>query len=91
VTFEIEVGELEKHRLQYEFSQLLGRLTITVDKKVCKRSVRLINEPVLEVHSFEIGEIERSLVRIEKERKQLFGHKNRLYVNNRLVRVFEGM
>ena len=26
-----------------------------------------------------------------EERKPLVGHKNRLYVNNRLVRVFEGI
>jgi hypothetical protein len=30
-------------------------------------------------------------VRIEKERKQLLGCRNRLYVNNRLVKVFNGM
>jgi hypothetical protein len=43
------------------------------------------------VHVFVVGEQEKSQVRIEKERKPLLGHRNRFYVNNRLVRVFEGV
>jgi hypothetical protein len=89
--FSIEIGETEKHRLDYQFNQLLGTLVIKINEQLIKRSVRLINEPVLEVHVFAVGRNEQSVVRIEKERKQLFGHKNRLYVNNRLVKVFEGV
>ena len=89
--FAIEIGEIEKHRLEYEFNQLFGLTVIKVDKQVFTRSYRLINEPVLEVHHFEVGYQESSVVRIEKERKPLVGHRNRLYVNNRLVRVFDGV
>lgn len=89
--FSMEIGETEKHRLDYQFNQLLGTLIIKINEQLIKRSVRLINEPVLEVHVFVVGQSEQSVVRIEKERKQLFGHKNRLYVNNRLVKVFEGV
>ena len=56
-----------------------------------RKSRRFINEPVLEVHAFVVGDQEKSEVRIEKERKQLLGCRNRLYVNNRLVRVFSGV
>jgi len=91
VRFAIEIGDTEKHRLEYNFNQLLGSLVIKVNEKPIKKSVRLINEPVLEVHAFVVGEHEKSSVRIEKERKQLLGCKNRLYVNNRLVRVFSGI
>jgi hypothetical protein len=88
--FAIEIGDTEKNRLEYNFNQLLGTLLVKVNEKPVKRSIRLLNEPVLEVHVFVVGEQERSTVRIEKQRKQLLGHTNRLYVNNRLLRVFEG-
>ena len=87
--FNIQVGDREKHQIDYEFNQLLGRLTIKINEKPVKESVRLVNEPLLEVHVFVVGEQEKSQVRIEKERKPLLGHRNRFYVNNRLVRVFE--
>jgi hypothetical protein len=91
VKFAIEIGDTEKHRLEYNFNQLMGSLVIKVNDKPVKESVRLINEPVLEIHAFVVGNHEKSSVRIEKERKQLLGCKNRLYVNNRLVKVFKGI
>jgi len=91
VRFVIEIGEWEKNRLDYQFNQLLGTMTIKVNERVLKKSVRLINEPVFEVHAFVVGEYEKSRVRIEKQRKQLLGQRNCLYVNNRLVKVFDGV
>jgi len=85
--FIIEFGEKEKHRLEYNFNQLIGRLVIKVNERPVKTVYRLMNEPVYEVHVFEIGRFEKSEVRIEKERKQLYGHRNRVFVNNRLVKV----
>ena len=89
--FAIEIGDTEKHRLEYHYNQLLGSLLIKVNERPVKQSLRLINEPVLEVHDFVVGQYEKSSVRIEKERKPLFGCKSRLYVNDRLVRVFNGI
>ena len=89
--FAIEIGDIEKHRLEYHFNQLLGSLVIKVNEKPIKKFVRLLNEPLLEVHDFVVGDQEKSSVRIEKERKPLMGCKNRLYVNNRLVKVFSGL
>lgn len=89
--FAIEIGDTEKHRLEYHFNQLLGSLVIKVNEKPIKKAVRLINEPRFEVHDFVVGNQEKSSVRIEKERMPLVGCRNRLYVNNRLVRVFSGM
>ena len=91
VKFAIEIGDVEKHRLEYHFNQLLGSLVIKVNQQPIKKSVRLINEPLLEVHAFVVGDHEKSDVRIEKERKPLLGCKSRLYVNNRLVKVFNGL
>jgi hypothetical protein len=91
VKFAIEIGDTEKHRLEYDFNQLLGRLVIKVNERPIKQSVRLLNEPILEVFAFPVGDHEKSDVRIEKERKPLFGCRNRLYINNRLLRVFDGV
>src|ERR1019366_10365557 len=65
VKFVIEIGDTEKHRLEYNFNQLLGSLVIKVNEKAIKKSVRLINEPVLEIDAFEVGDHEKSDVRIE--------------------------
>jgi hypothetical protein len=89
--FTIEVGEKEKHRIDYEFNQLLGRLLIKINEEPVKETVRWVNEPVLEVHVFVVGHQEKSHVRIEKQRKPLLGHTNRFYVNNRLLKVIEGV
>lgn len=89
--FAIEIGDTEKHRLEYHFNQLLGSLVIKVNERPVKKAVRLINEPLLEVHDFVVGDQEKSSVRIEKERMPLVGCRNRLFVNNRLVKVFSGL
>ncbi len=89
--FTIEIGESEKHRLEYDFNQLLGSLLIKINENPVKQSLRLVNEPVYEVYVFVVGKYEKATVRIEKERKPLLGHKNRLYVNDRLLKVYEGI
>jgi hypothetical protein len=88
--FSFEVGELEKHQVEFNFNQLCGTLLIRVDDQPVYQSTRLLNEPVHEVFDFMVGNAERCPVRIEKRRKPLFGSRNILYVNHRLMRVVEG-
>ena len=89
--FAVEIGEVEKHVVEFKFNQLYGSLLIQVDDQPIHQSTRLFNEPSREVYQFMVGEQERSTIRIEKSRKQLFGHRNCVFVNNRLTRVFEGL
>jgi hypothetical protein len=89
--FSIVIGETERNRLEYKFNQLFGSLLIKVNEQPIKQATRLVNEPVLEVHILVVGKFEKSTVRIEKERKPLLGHRNRLYVNNRLLKVYDGI
>ncbi|MEO7298916.1 MAG: hypothetical protein ABI042_10115 [Verrucomicrobiota bacterium] len=89
--FSLEIGETEKHNIKYTFNQLFGRLTITVNDKPIKRCLRLFDEPLRELHVFTLGEREKFAVKIEKERKLLFGQKNRVFVNDRLVKYCEGV
>ena len=89
--FSLEIGEAEKHTIEYEFNQLLGTLTIKVNEKPVKKHVRLFDEPVKELHVFVVGNQEKMAVKIEKERKLLFGQRNRVFVNDRLVKYCEGV
>ncbi len=91
MTFSLEIGETEKHLLEFEFNQLFGKLVIKLNNREVKRSVRLFSEPVRESHAFELGEKELLSVRIEKQRKLLYGQKYQVFVNERLVRAFEGV
>jgi len=72
--FKLEVGEEEKHTVEFDFNQLRGTLVIRVDEKPIVQSRRLVNEPIREVFQFVVGEKQKSAVRIEKRRKQLLGH-----------------
>jgi hypothetical protein len=89
--FNLEIGEAEKHVVEFNFDQLLGQLVIMVNKQEVKRSVRLFNEPLKETHTLQVGDGERLIVRIEKERKLLFGQKCRVFLNDRLYKFYEGV
>jgi hypothetical protein len=89
--FSFEVGDLEKHHVEFNFNQLCGTLRISVDNKPIHRATRFLNEPIHEVFDFMVGNTERWPVRIEKRRKPLFGSRNVVSVNHRLVRVVEGL
>lgn len=89
--FCLEIGELEKHTIEYHFNQLFGTLMIKVNDHPVKRHRRLFDEPIKELHTFVVGNQERLSVKIEKERKLLFGQRNRVFVNDRLVKYYEGV
>jgi len=89
--FCLEVGELERHTIEFDFNQLLGELKIRVNRQEVKRNIRLFDEPLTETHTLQVGETERFTVRIEKERKLLFGQKCRVFVNDRLYKCYEGV
>ena len=88
--FTLEVGETEKHLVEFNFNQLAGTLVISVNNQPVVKSTRWFNEPLREVFTLEVGGQRKSAVRIEKQRKPLFGHRNVVYVDNRLARVVEG-
>lgn len=89
--FCIEVGQVEKHTIDFNFNQLLGHLVIKVNSKEVKRSLKLLDEPLKETHIIEVKGIEQITVKIEKERKQLLGHRCRVFLNDRLFKYFESV
>jgi hypothetical protein len=88
--FKIEVGDVEKHLVEFNHNQLIGSLLIKVDHQPILKTTRLVNEPVEEVYQFMVGQLEKTEVRIEKIRKQLFGHRSNVYVGKRLAKVYDG-
>jgi len=91
MNFSIVVGDVEKHIIDFNFNQLLGRLVIKVNQTEVKRQVKLIDEPLKESHVIQVGNQERLTVRIEKRRKQLLGQKCSVFLNNRLLQCYEGI
>ncbi len=89
--FCLEVGETERHLIEFDFNQLLGQLHIRVNRREVKAQVRLFNEPLTETHTLNFGETENFTVRIEKERKLLFGQRCRVFLNDRLYKYYEGV
>ena len=85
--FKIEVGESEKHVIEFSFNQLIGSLEIRVDNRTVVQTQRLLNEPVREIFNLLVGEKEKVAVRIEKQRKPLLGHHRRVWINNRLAQA----
>jgi hypothetical protein len=89
--FTIEVGEVEKQRVEFSFNQLLGRTVIHSNGRQLKKSVRLFSEPVFDRHVFDFFDKERVELKIEKQRKHLFGSRYFVFVNNRLTQSFQGV
>lgn len=89
--FCLKIGSLEKHLVEFSFNQLLGELSIKVDSKEVTRSRWFFNEPLSETYTLAIGQHENLALRIEKERKPLFGNKCRVFLNERLMKVQEGV
>ena len=89
--FAVIVGDVEKTRVEYRSNQLLGSTIIKVNNEPVKKIMHLVNDPVLEVHSFVVGTDEKTSVRIEKQRKPLLGYTSRLFVNDRLMQVYQGL
>jgi len=87
--FSLEVGQTDRHLVEFNFNQLCGTLVIRVDDRPIFQSTRIFNEPVNEIYQFVIQGVEKSEVRIEKRRKPLFGHRNTVYVNDRITRVID--
>ena len=91
MTFALMIGETEKNLIEFKFNQLLGSTLIKVNDEPVKKQVRFFSEPLEERFEFEVGQNERHTVFIEKRRKMLFGQKYFVYVNQRLVKLLQGV
>ncbi len=88
--FALEIGEVEKHLLEYERDRLSGFWVIRIDGEEVKKSKKILFNPKQEVHTFDVGNSERLHVRIEIERGIWGNEKKRVFVNGRLVKLHQG-
>ena len=89
--FSIESGTHEKHLVEFNFNQLLGRSVVKVDGREVFKKAQWFSEPLADRYEFEIGQFEPVRLRIEKERKLLFSSKYRVYLDNRLTQFYQGV
>ena len=89
--FLLRFGETETNLLEFTFNQLMGTSVIKVNQQVVKKQTRWFSEPVEQTHEIEAGVNERWSVKIEKERKLLFGQRCRVFLNQQLAGCYEGV
>lgn len=89
--FSIELGTNEKHVLEFTFNQLFGRSVVKVDGREILKKARWFSEPLADRYEFEVGQFEPVRLRIEKERKLIFGSRYRVYMDNRLTQFYQGV
>ncbi len=88
--FTLEVGTQERHQIEFEFNQLLGRSVLKVDGREVFRKNRWFSEPVVESFDIEISGRDQIRLRIVKERKLLVTSRYKVYVDNRLTQLYQG-
>jgi len=89
--FTLEVGYREKHTIEFSFNQLFGTSLLKVDGQEVFRKKRWFSEPIADRYEFEIDGGEQIFLRIEKERKHLVSSKYKIYVDNRLTQLYQGV
>lgn len=93
--FSLEIGETEKHLLEFHFNQTVGDLLIKVDGHPVVKDFRMFSLGLVKTYAFEVPGKEPLSVKIEKRRPLLLAgfrpQKYRVFVNNRLVKSYEGM
>ena len=87
--FAIEIGEVEKHVLEYERNDVTGYWQIRIDGQEVKQNKQILFNPRKQVHEFDVGNLERLSVRIEIERSLWGREMKRVFVNGRLAKLFK--
>lgn len=67
-----EVGQSERHRVEFAFNKFWGSLSITVDGKKVVNTLRVGSVSLVKTYEFIVGTNEQHQVRIEKHRELMF-------------------
>lgn len=71
--FEFEVGDAERHRVEFRFNQSVGNLRISVDGNPVVKRFEMMSLSTTKRYEFTVGQTERHEVAIEKTRKRWGG------------------
>lgn len=92
--FSFDVGQQERHRVDFSFNQFFGNLSIHVDGVAVRLDFRFLSLNLVKRYEFPVGQQERHHVVIEHERKLLFAgfrpQKYRVFVDGQPVAQHEG-
>jgi len=92
--FAFDVGINERHRVEFNFNQMWGNLSVKVDGYPIVSDFLVLSLSLVRKYQVVVGRVEQHLIVIEKERKLFFAgfrrHKYRIYVDNQLVDQREG-
>jgi hypothetical protein len=93
--FSFVVGTGERHRVDFSFDQIwLGSVRVDVNGEVRIRKHQLMGFDPVRTYTLQVGEREKHAVRIEKQKRLLFGgllpQSYRVFVDDRLVVSIKG-
>ncbi len=71
--FQFEVGEEERHEVNFRFNRTYGPVTISVDDQKVVHKLKMFSLAKTERYELAVGESERHDVVIEKTRKRWLG------------------
>ena len=87
--FELEVGEVERHRVRFFFDQFWGPVRISVDGRLVIRGFRMFSLSTSKLYRFTVGDRERHEVVIELVRPRMWAgfrrQRCRVFVDRRSV------
>jgi len=92
--FSFEVGEQERHRVDFSLNWFWGNVAISVDGKVVQTDQRIASITLIKRYELSVGDKEEHDVVIEMERKLLLAafraRKYRIFVDGKLIAEHEG-
>lgn len=92
--FSFDVGNKERHIIDFSFNQFWGNLSIHVDGRRIVSDFRTVSFHLTKAYEFNVGTNEVHVVRIEKIRKLVFaGFRKtnyKVYLDEDLVEQLEG-
>jgi len=87
--FELEVGEVQRHRVRFFFDQFWGPVRISVDGKLVIRGFRMFSLRTTKLYRFTVGDRDRHEVVIELVRPRMLAgfrrQRCRVFVDRRSV------
>ncbi|MCQ4088392.1 hypothetical protein [Saccharibacillus sp. JS10] len=92
--FFFEVGEQERHLIEFQFNQIWGNLSIKVNGEDCIKDFITASLELVKTYRFEVGYQERHDIRIDKIRKLFLAGfrktKYEVYVDGVFFKEYEG-
>ncbi len=92
--FNFQVGNKEKHDIEFFFNQFWGHVSIKVDGVDIYKTIKVIALTLTFMYEFNVGTEEIHTIKIEQIRKLIFAgfreYLAKVYVNGELMHEYQG-